>query len=116
MLATATAGGLLLYLAISPAVWLPQREVTVASGHQVMVKGKAQPDTFTAYILRSDAGGTSLLVATPRAVVDLEPGAIEPRPPICVPKRSGSRVIFLRLAQLLHIEADHGSPYVTCPD
>jgi hypothetical protein len=116
VLAGATAGGLLVYLAISPAVWLPQRAVTVAAQQPpVVVKGKPQPQTFTAYILHSDKDGTALLMSSPRAVVDLAPGQLEPRPPICVPKRSSTRWIFLRLPQLLHIEKDNGTPYDTCP-
>jgi hypothetical protein len=116
ILAGATAGALLVYLAVSSAVWLPQRAVTVADQQPpVMVKGKAQPNTFTAYVLHNDKDGTSLLMSSPRAVVDLAPGQIEPRPPICVPKSSSTRWVFLRLPQVLHIEKDHGSPYVTCP-
>jgi hypothetical protein len=117
LITSGTALGLLVYLAVSPAAWLPVRAITVAPDHQVLVKGHPEPTSFQAYVLRSDADGTSLLIAKPRAVVDVEPGAIEPRPPLCAGKRSGaSRFFFVRFLQLVHLEADNGSPYAQCPD
>jgi hypothetical protein len=104
------------WLALAPTVWLPLRQVQVLPGQSVTFDGKALPSTFSAYILDSNEHGASLLLNSPRAVVQVGPGTVAPNPQICVPRASPDRDWFLRLSQVLHIDPDHHSPYPVCSD
>jgi hypothetical protein len=103
------------YLTLSPTVWLPLRLIHVLPGHTVELKGEVLPDAFGAYVLHQDESGASLLLDSPRAVVEVGPGVITPDPPICIPPPSPTRHFFLRASQLIGPDSDPGSPYLICP-
>ena len=105
------------YLTLSRTPWLPLRQITLVPKQKaVHLRKETLPRMFGAYVLSSDDKGTSLLVDTPRAVVQLRSNAIIPNTPLCIPKpKHGlSRYIQLRATQVLHIEPDRGSPYPDC--
>jgi hypothetical protein len=105
------------FLALSPTVWLPRRLMQIEPGKSEVLDRAARPHQFGAYVLSSDDKRVILLLDERRAVVEVAPDMVAPHPPICVPARSGwlTRKLFLRPVQLLGLEADPGSPYVTCP-
>lgn len=104
------------FLTLTPSVWLPLRTVTVAPKHTVALQGHQLPTKFAAYVLSRDDRETSLLLADPRAVLQVSSSALEPAMPLCVPPESDSRWLFLRLSQVLGIDPDFHSPYDRCPD
>lgn len=103
------------FLTISATVWTPLRLIQVLPGHTVELKGQPLPDRFGAFVLNSGEDGASLLLDSPRAMIQVGAGIIAPDPPICIPPPSSSRRFFLRTSQILGIEADRGSPYEICP-
>jgi hypothetical protein len=110
------ATGSLLYLALSPTVWLPLREITVQPTQTIVVKDGVLPTHFAAYVLSSDDKGADLLLDSPRAVIHVRNTQIEDNPQICIPPTSSLRWLFLRTSQAIHLDADRGSPYPTCPE
>lgn len=105
------------YLALSPTVWLPLRQIELTTQTPPRLKDEVLPREFGAYVLSSDDKRVILLVDDPRAVVELRPDDLEPHPPICVPERSGlPRELFLRPVQLFGIEEDPDTPYLPCND
>jgi hypothetical protein len=104
------------FLTLTPSVWLPLRTMTIAAGHTVDVKGGPLPQHFAAYVLSRDASDASLLLADPRAVVQVPSDALDPAMPLCVPPESGARPLFLRPSQVLRIDPDLHSPYPDCPE
>jgi hypothetical protein len=67
------------------------------------------------YVLSSDDKGTSLLLDSPRAVVQVGPRRVAKSMPLCVPPESSGRILTLRASQVLGIDPDPHSPYGTCP-
>lgn len=104
------------FLTLTPSVWLPLRTVTVAPTHDVTFMGDPLPTKFAAYVLSRDDRETSLLLADPRAVLQVPSTALEPSMPLCVPPESDARWLFLRLSQVVKIDPDFHSPYDDCPD
>jgi hypothetical protein len=104
------------FLTLTPSVWLPLRTITVAPKHDVTFMGDPLPRKFAAYVLSRDDGEASLLLADPRAVLQVSSTALEPSMPLCVPPESDARWLFLRLSQVLRIDPDFHSPYDPCPD
>lgn len=104
------------YLTLAPTVWLPLRTVTVRPGHTVTLAGRQLPQQFAAYVLKQDEAGVSLLLATPRAVVQVDPADVEPAMPLCVTPEAPTRQFYLRASQVLGIDADNHSPYGLCPE
>jgi hypothetical protein len=104
------------WLALSPQVWLPLRIVSVQPGQTVEVGGQPVASPFSAYVLNTTDKTTSLLLDKPRAVVEVPSSTIQPNPPLCVPRPSPLRWLFLRASQMVHLDHDYGSPYVRCPD
>jgi hypothetical protein len=103
------------YLALSQTVWLPLRLIEVQPGKAIELNGQALPERFGAYVLTQDDKGASLLLETPRAVIQVGPKVIADNPQICIPEPSSFRRLFLRASQILHLESDPGSPYPVCP-
>lgn len=104
------------FLTLAPSVWLPLRTITIVPGHAVTANGKQLPSQFAAYVLDSDDAGASLLLARPRAVVQVGPRDIEPARPLCVTPEARTRFFYLRLSQVLGIDPDNHSPYPQCPE
>jgi hypothetical protein len=102
-------------LALAPTVWLPLRKITV-TGEPVVLNKQALPREFAAYVLNRDEKGASLLLSSPRAVVEVGPQRIAPAMPFCVPPESRLRTLTVRASQVLGIDSDPHSPYETCPD
>lgn len=112
-----TVAGLAIgFLALAPTVWLPLRTITVVPGEVVYANGREMPGQFAAYVLSSGEDGANLLLAEPRAVVSVGPGTIEDTQPLCVTPEAPTRVFYLRLSQILRLDADHHSPYPECPE
>ena len=70
------------FLTLAPSVWLPLRVISVAPGHQVTANGHQMPRQFAGYVLASDDKGSSLLLAKPRAVIQVGPDDIEDAQPL----------------------------------
>jgi hypothetical protein len=104
------------YLTLTPSVWLPLRTITVAEGQTITLQDQRLPQRFAAYVLSRDDRDASLLLADPRAVIQVSSEALEPAMPLCVPPESRARPLFLRLSQVLRIDPDFHSPYEPCPD
>jgi hypothetical protein len=103
------------FLTLSPSVWLPLRTITVAPEHSVTFNGHRLPSKFAAYVLSRDDHDASLLLADPRAVLQVSSRSIERVMPLCVPPESSARWLFLRLSQVLRVDPDPHSPYDACP-
>ena len=104
------------FLALSPTVWLPLRSITILPGHSVELKGASLSNPLGAYVLSQDDKRVVLLLDSPRAVIEVDPSIVEPRPPICIPEPATLRhLLYLRPVQVLHLEGDPGSPYPICP-
>jgi len=104
------------FLTLTPTVWLPLRTITVAPGETVMLADEELPSPFAAYVLDRDEREASLLLADPRAVLQVASSRLDPEMPLCVPPESSARWLFLRLSQVLSIDPDFHSPYPECPD
>ena len=104
------------FLTLAPSVWLPLRVITVAPGHEVTANGHQMPTRFAAYILSSDDKGSSLLLAKPRAVIQVGADDIEGAQPLCVTPEASTRFLYLRLSQVLGPDSDEHSPYQLCPE
>jgi hypothetical protein len=101
-------------LTLEPSVWLPLRKITFV-GPTPVVKSTRLPRHVAGYVLSSDDKGTSLLLDSPRAVVQVGPRRVAKSMPLCVPPESSGRILTLRASQVLGIDPDPHSPYGTCP-
>jgi hypothetical protein len=104
------------FLTLAPSVWVPLRTITIVPGHAVVANGKQMPPQFAAYVLDSNESGASLLLARPRAVVQVGPEDIASLRPLCVTPEARTRFFYLRLSQVLGIDPDNHSPYPLCPE
>jgi hypothetical protein len=102
-----------LMLASTP--WLPLRAVSAAPNHTLVLKDAALPSKLGAYVLKRDDKGTSLLIDSPRAVLELAPGELESDMPLCVPSPGSGRWYKIRASQVVGIDSDVPSPYPVCP-
>lgn len=102
-------------LTLAPTVWLPLRTISVTA-EPIVLKGEVLPEKFAAYVLSRDEKGASLLLSSPRAVIQVGPDEIDPAMPLCVPPESRLRTLTVRASQVLGIDSDPHSPYDECPD
>ena len=112
LIAAATFIGL---LTLQANVWLPLRTITFA-GTPYKLNGKTLPQSIAAYVLSSDTTKTSLLLAHPRVVIEVETKTLKSAMPLCVPPPSSGRVLTTRASQVLELDPDPGTPYDTCPE
>jgi len=105
----------ILFVALSPTVWLPLRAVDLKPGYSAQLNGKAQAPPFAAFLLSSNSKTTSLLLNSPRGVVEISTAGMQPNPPLCILPVSPLRWLFLRASQVVHADHDYGSPYEICP-
>lgn len=103
-------------LTLQPSVWLPLRTISVKGSEPLMLNGKPLRLKFGAYVLSRDKDSVSLLLESPRAVVQVEPGRLESATPLCVPPATKWRVLSLRASQLVRVDRDPGTPYEICPN
>jgi hypothetical protein len=109
------AAGSIGSLMLASTPWLPLRAVSAAPDHTLMLKDTVLPSRIGAYVLKRDDKGTSLLIDDPRAVVEVEPGDLKSKMPLCVPPPGSGRWYKIRASQVLHFDADVPSPYPVCP-
>jgi hypothetical protein len=102
-------------LALSPTVWLPVRAVQLKEGAKVELYDQQVSGLVAAYVLSRDKDRTTLLLDSPRAVVDVATDQVEPDAPLCISEPSPLRPYFVRASQALGWDADPGSPYLRCP-
>lgn len=105
----------ILFVALSPTVWLPLRAINLKPGYSAELNGKVLPARFAAFVLSSNAKTTSLLLNSPRGVVVINTNGMQPNPPLCILPVSPNRWLFLRASQIVHADRDYGSPYEVCP-
>ncbi len=105
----------ILFVALSPTVWLPLQAITLRPGYSAELNGKVLPPRFGAFILSSNARTTSLLLNSPRGVLVISTSGMQPNPPLCILPISPYRWLFLRASQVVHADPDYGSPYEVCP-
>jgi hypothetical protein len=122
-LSAIVAMGSILYLAVSPDVWLPMREIMIKPNQAIVVaRHKTIPAMQTgiyhhqvaAYVLNDNGTEMTLLLASPRAVVTIKASSVDPDPLICNRPPAGWRPILLRPSQILKLQKDYGSPYEIC--
>lgn len=101
-------------LALEPSVWLPLRTITFV-GTPPVVKNQPLHKQVAAYVLSRESDSMSLLLESPRAVVQVKLKEVDEAMPLCVPPESSGRVLTLRASQVLGIDPDPHSPYGTCP-
>jgi hypothetical protein len=106
--------GSVLYLALSPEVWLPVRQIDIVPGSTISIGTATYSKHVSAYVLDEDKDTISLLIEHPRAVVSVPRTAIEPRPAICIPPPGSLRWLLLRTSQRVGLEGDYPSPYPHC--
>jgi len=109
------AAGSIGALMLASTPWLPLRAVSVAPNHTLVLKNAVLPRQFGAYVLKRDAKGTSLLIDTPRAVLEVGPRELESDMPLCVPSPGSGRWYKIRASQVLGLDRDVPSPYPVCP-
>jgi hypothetical protein len=110
----AAAAAFIGLLTLSTTVWLPLRAITFTHTPPALKRGPL-PRQIAAYVLSSDDKGASLLLQDPRAVVQVTRNEIANAMPLCAPPESRWRVITTRASQVLGIDSDPHTPYVTCP-
>ncbi len=115
MLSAVAAIVAILFVALSPTVWLPLRAIDLKPGYSAEINGKALPPRFAAFVLSSNNKTTSLLLNSPRGVVEISTNGMQPNPPLCILPVSRYRWLFLRASQVVHADHDFGSPYEICP-
>jgi hypothetical protein len=103
-------------LTLSSSVWLPLRLITLTGTPPTLKHHEPLPHQFAAFVLSRDSHGASLLLNSPRAVVQVGPNDIAKEMPLCVPPESAWRVLTTRASQVLGFDADPHAPYATCPD
>ena len=102
------------FLTLSSNVWLPLRSITLVGKGPALKHGRV-PNHVAAYVLSSDKDGASLLLDSPRAVIQVDAAHIRKAMPLCVPKEAGYRYLTTRASQVLGLDQDPHSPYPTCP-
>lgn len=103
-------------LTLSSSVWLPLRLITVTGTPPTLRQNQPLPNRFAAFVLSRDAHGASLLLNSPRAVVQVGANDIAQAMPLCVPPESAWRTVTTRASQVLGLDSDPHTPYPTCPD
>jgi hypothetical protein len=109
------AAGSIGSLMLASTPWLPLRAVSVAPNHTLVLKDAVLPRKLGAYVLKRDDKGTSLLIDTPRAVLEVGPGELESDMPLCVPSPGSGRWYKIRASQVVGLDRDVPSPYPVCP-
>jgi len=112
LVAAATFIGL---LTLQPNVWLPLRTITF-KGAPYTLQNVPLPTRIAAYVLNRDSDTTSLLLAHPRAVIEVKNDSIDSSMPLCVPPPSSGRVLTTRASQVLKLDPDPHTPYDICPE